>query len=497
VIRVDNLTVRYGSQPVLSDLSLQVAPGEFVLVSGPSGCGKSTLALCLAGLIPQAVPATVSGRVQVNGLDTQAHPLPLLSRQVGVVFQNPATQLFNATVEEEVAFAPRNLALPGEEIESRVRQSLAATGITHLRRRPVRALSGGEQQRVAIASVLALRPRVLVLDEPTANLDWHGVEQLTAALAHLHQEHNLTVILIEHRLAAVAGLATRAVLMDKGRIVADGPPPAVLHDKTCLKTLGLRYPWLDVGRRVEPAELDESPTAGESLVTLQRVTAGYERNRDVLSGLDLALYPGQFVALVGDNGAGKSTVARLLSGILRPRRGRVEWHASLRRLPPGRRVGLLFQNPLHQLVCDRVEDEVGFGPANYRLDSDLAPLLAAADLVPLRHRRPQTLSAGQQQRTALAATLALQPRLLILDEPTMGQDWAHLSRLMDYLIHLHNNGQTILLITHDDRLICRYARRIVRLAEGRLVADGSLPAPPVPTPRPAFSIPFTFQEVKR
>jgi len=497
VIRVDTLTVRYGSQPILNDLSLQVAPGEFVLVSGPSGCGKSTLALCLAGLIPQAVPATVSGRVQVNGLDTQAHPLPLLSRQVGVVFQNPATQLFNATVEEEVAFAPRNLALPGEEIEARVLHSLASTGIEHLRRRLVRTLSGGEQQRVAIASVLALRPRVLVLDEPTANLDWHGVEQLTAALACLHREHGLTVVLIEHRLAAVAGLATRAVLMDGGRIVADGPPPAVLNDKTCLKTLGLRYPWLDVGRRVEPAELDESPMTGEPMVTLRGVTAGYERNRDVLSGLGLALYPGQFVALVGDNGAGKSTVARLLSGTLYPRRGRVEWHPSLRRLPPGQRVGLLFQNPLHQLVCDRVEDEVGFGPANYRLDGDLAPLLAAADLVPLRHRRPQTLSAGQQQRTALAATLALQPRLLILDEPTMGQDWAHLSRLMDYLTYLHNNGQTILLITHDDRLICRYARRIVRLAEGRVVADGSLPAPPVPTSRSILSLPFTFQEVKR
>jgi len=495
VIHVDDLTVRYGSRPILRGISLDVAPGEFVLVSGPSGCGKSTLALSLAGLIPQTVPAELSGRVLVNGLDTQTHPLPILSRQVGVVFQNPATQLFNATVEEEVAFAPRNLDLAGEEIEARVRESLAATGIERLRRRPVRALSGGEQQRVAIAAVLALRPRVLVLDEPTANLDWQGVEQLTTALARLHHELGLTVILIEHRLAAVAPLATRAVLMDAGRVVADGPPSAVLADKTCLRTLGLRYPWLDVGRRVEPDDLDEAPDEGQPLVTLRQVTAGYDRE-PVLSGLDLALYPRQFVALVGHNGAGKSTVARLLAGILRPRRGRVRWHPALRRLPPGRRVGLLFQNPLHQLVCDRVEDEVAFGPANYGRTEGLSPLMDAADLAGLRHRRPQTLSAGQQQRTALAAALALGPRLLILDEPTMGQDWAHLSRLMDYLTELHNNGQTILLITHDDRLVCRYARRIVRLVEGRVVADGYLPALAAPAPQPATSLSLNFQEVK-
>ena len=498
MIHIDHLTARYGSRLVLNNVSLDVEQGEFVLISGPSGSGKSTLALCLAGLIPQAVPANLSGRVTVAGLDTQTHPLPALARQVGVVFQNPATQLFNTTVEEEIAFAPRNLSLPGEEIEARVRQSLAATGIEHLRQRSVRALSGGEQQRVAIAAVLALRPSVLVLDEPTANLDWHGVEQVTSTLARLQREHGLTVILIEHRLAAVAPLATRVVLMDAGRIVADGPPAAVLTDKMRLKALGLRYPWLDVSRRVEPADLERLPADGDPLVALRRVTAGYGR-RQVFSELNLALYPGQFVALVGDNGVGKSTVARLLAGILRPQRGRVKWHPALRRLSAGRRVGLLFQNPLHQLVCDRVEDEVTLGPANYGLAlvDNLSPLLAAADLTPLRHRRPQTLSAGQQQRTALAATLALRPRLLILDEPTMGQDWAHLSRLMDYLTHLHDNGQSILLITHDDRLVCRYARRIVRLAGGQVVADGYLPTPATPTPWPDVSIPFTFQEAKR
>jgi energy-coupling factor transport system ATP-binding protein len=493
VIHVDLLAVRYGSQTVLSDVSLAVAQGEFVLLSGPSGCGKSTLALCLAGLIPHTVPADLSGSVRINGLDTRLHPPARLARQVGVIFQNPATQLFNATVEEEVAFAPRNLNLTAEEIEVRVRRSLAATGIEHLRWRAVRALSGGEQQRVAIASVLTLQPPVLVLDEPTANLDWRGVKQITSTLARLNREFGLTVIIIEHRLAALASLSTRVVLMDGGRVVADGSPSVVLSDKAQLAVLGLRYPWLDMDRRIEPDDLAPLPAGEEPLVALRQVTAGYggrgganRAGRRVLSEFDLRLYPGQFAALVGDNGAGKSTIARLLAGVLRPQRGQVAWHAALRRHSPGRRVGLLFQNPLHQLVCDRVEDEVTFGPANYGLSDDVEPLMAAADLATLRDRRPHILSVGQQQRTALAATLALRPHLLILDEPTMGQDWAHLSRLMDYLVYLHRNGQSILLITHDERLVCRYAQRIIRLADGQVVADGILPASATPASRSAL-----------
>ncbi len=487
MIQVQDLSVSYGTRQALRGINLTVSPGEFVLVSGPSGCGKSTLALALTGLIPQAIPANFSGRVVVNGKDTQLHPLPELAQQAGLVFQNPAVQLFNSTVEEEVSFAPRNLNLPAEQVAARVRESLAATGIAPLRRRQVRSLSGGEQQRVAIASVLALRPSVLILDEPTANLDWEGVERLMAALARLHREHGVTIILIEHRLAAAAPLATRVILMDEGRVVADGLPRAVLTDKAQLARLGLRYPWHDLGRRVEPGGTLSPQPGVEPLVALRRVTAGYGNHR-VLSDLDLALYPGQFVALVGGNGAGKTTVARLLGGILRPQRGRVEWQPSLRRMPAGRRTGLLFQNPLHQLVCDSVEEEVAFGPAAFRQETDIFPLLEAADLTELRGRRPQHLSAGQQQRAALAATLALRPRLLILDEPTMGQDWAHLSRLMDYLTYLHGNGQAILLITHDDRLVCRYAHRIVRLEGGRVVGDGTVQKP-VAVARPLEVLP--------
>jgi energy-coupling factor transport system ATP-binding protein len=520
MIEVSDLTVRYGGQPALEDVSFTVGRGEFVLLSGPSGCGKSTLARSLNGLIPHAWPhassAGMAGRVVVDGLETTAHSLPELAGHVGLVFQNPATQLFNATVEEEVAFAPRNLGLPAEEVGARVAFALDATGISPLRGRAIRTLSSGEQQRVAIASVLALRPQVLVLDEPTSNLDWRGVEQVMSTLARLSREGGLTILVIEHRLHTVASLADRVLLMQDGRIVADGRPEDVFGENSEWRMAnggGWRMEgggWRPVLSRVEGMEngewrmeivegeasptlrhwsLERPPTgqatqlpnhpsaSGDALsasstrplVAIQGLEAGYGR-RMVLQGLDLALYPGEFAALVGDNGAGKSTLARVLAGLLRPRQGRITWKKKLRRLPLGRRVGFLFQNPLDQLVCDTVEEEIAFGPRNFGLPirERLETTLAVADLTALRHRRSAALSVGEQQRAALAAALSTAPRLLILDEPTMGQDWAHLSHLMESLTQLNRNGQAILLITHDDKLVCRYARRIILLEEGRI-----------------------------
>jgi energy-coupling factor transporter ATP-binding protein EcfA2 len=486
MIEVTDLTVHYGKQPALESISFTVGRGEFVLLSGPSGCGKSTLARSLNGLIPHTSSAKMAGRVVVDGLETAAHSLPELAAHVGLVFQNPATQLFNATVEEEIAFAPRNLGLPAEEVAARVAFALDATAISPLRGRAIRTLSSGEQQRVAIASVLALRPQVLVLDEPTSNLDWRGVEQVMSTLARLHQQ-GLTILVIEHRLHAVVPLARRVLLMQGGRIVADGQPEDVFADPlTSPPQVGgteggrLRYPWrsADLQSAICSLQATLPPPGAHPLVAIQGLEAGYGR-RTVLQGLDLALYPGEFAALVGDNGAGKSTLARVLAGLLRPRRGKITWNEKLRRLPLGRRVGFLFQNPLDQLVCDTVEEEVAFGPRNLGARSEtlaqrerVETTLAVAGLTALRHRRSAALSVGEQQRTALAAALSTDPRLLILDEPTMGQDWAHLSHLMESLIQLNHNGQAILLITHDDKLVCRYARRIILLEEGRIVADG-------------------------
>jgi len=451
VIETRGLNVRYPEAHGLRGVDVSIPPGSFVLIGGPSGGGKSTLAHALMGLIPQTTPAEVKGHVSIAGLDPRRHSVAQLATRVGLVFQNPATQLFNGTVEEEAAFGPRNLGLPPGEIAARVEYALEAAGCVHLRRRTVRHLSGGEQQRVAIAAVLSMRPAILILDEPTANLDREGVRLLVQALVRLHRQSRVTLVVIEHRLAPFLPHAGRLVWLAKGRVVANGPPAGTLA-------------------RMQPAPsprlLPPAPTpADKPLVTLHEVTAGYD-GRPVLQGCSLTLHRGDFAALVGPNGAGKTTLARVLAGLLRPRRGRVAWHAD----GQGWRVGLLQQNPLHQLVCDTVEEEVYFGPRNLGMGQakDVEAVLAQADLLSLRHRPTRALSVGQQQRAALAAMLSLHPALLILDEPTVGQDWGHLVQVMDFLAGLNRAGQTVLLITHDRRLVERYANQVWEIVEGKV-----------------------------
>jgi energy-coupling factor transporter ATP-binding protein EcfA2 len=452
LIEVRGLDVRYPEAHGLRGVDLSIAPGSFVLVGGPSGGGKSTLAHALMGLIPQTNPAEVQGCISIAGLDPRRHSVAQLATRVGLVFQNPATQLFNGMVDEEVAFGPRNLGLPPEEIAARVKYALAAVGCTHLWHRTVRHLSGGEQQRVAIAAVLAMRPAVLILDEPTANLDVEGVRLLVRTLVQLHRRFQVTLVVIEHRLAPFLPHADRLMWLVDGRVVADGPP---------VETLAQARPTA-AARLPPPAPTDEP------LVALQRITAGYD-GRPVLRDCSLVLHRGDFAALVGPNGAGKTTLARVLAGLLRPRRGRVVWYADGRDW----RVGLLQQNPLHQLVCDTVEEEVHFGPHNVgaararEMEARVEAALAGTGLHPLRHRPTHALSVGQQQRAALAAALSPHPALLILDEPTVGQDWGHLVQVMDFLTDLNRAGRTILLITHDRRLVERYASRVWEMVGGK------------------------------
>jgi energy-coupling factor transporter ATP-binding protein EcfA2 len=449
VIETHGLAVRYPEAHGLRSVDLSIPAGSFVLVGGPSGGGKTTLAHALMGLIPQTVPAEVTGRVSVAGLDPRQHSVARLATRAGLVFQNPASQLFNGTVTEEVAFGPRNLGLGPEEVADRVAYALEAVGCAHLRHRTVRHLSGGEQQRVAIAAVLAMRPSALILDEPAANLDTEGIRLLVETLVRLQRQSSrekpVTLVVIEHRLAPFLPHADRLVWLAEGQVVADGPPAATLA----------RLQLAPAAHLPPPAPSDAP------LVTLQGITAGYN-GRPILRDCSFTLHQGDFAALVGPNGSGKTTLARVLAGVLRPRRGRVVWHAGRR----SRRVGLLQQNPLHQLVCDTVAEEICFSVGNRgiagdgKVDAEVDAVLTQTDLLALRDRPIQTLSAGQQQRAALAATLSVQPALLILDEPTVGQDRRHLIQVMDFVAELNRTGQTVLLITHDGELVERYAGRV-------------------------------------
>jgi energy-coupling factor transporter ATP-binding protein EcfA2 len=480
MIETHCLSVHYGAVTALRDVSLAVKAGECVLLTGPSGGGKSTFARALTGLIPHTIAAEMDGEVFVAGMDTRAHPVAELAQNIGFVLQNPSSQLFHLRVEDEVAFGPRNLGLSHSEVACRVEWALEAVGLSDLRQCCPSHLSHGQQQRVAIASVLALRPRVLVLDEPLASLDLPATRQVLATLQTLRSRLNMTILLIEHRLAEVAALADRMVVIAGGQIVADDTVYALLSDCHFWQHWGLRRPsgkpktsWQTRVTRREPPSFAQQP-----LLELSGVAAGYN-HRAVISDLNLALYSGEFAALVGHNGAGKSTVALVAAGLIKPLCGQVRFNGG-KRPYPGLDVSILFQNPADQLFTDSVDSEVAFGPLNYRVFDPAwhGQVLSEADLIALRDRLPVTLSVGQQQRTVLAACLALRPRLLILDEPTLGQDWGHLQQLMEFTAQLNRQGTAILLITHDYKLVYRYARRVIVMKDGRITHDGVLQRQP-------------------
>lgn len=476
IIELRDLQVSYGEVQALRGVDLTVGEGEWLLVTGPSGCGKSTLARTLSGLIPGALPARATGEVVVAGRDLLAASLPEVAQTVGMVFQNPASQLFHLSVAEEVAFGPRNLGLSEEEVRARVTWALEAVGIEALADRRPDKLSGGQKQLTAVAAVLAMRPRVLVLDEPTASLDVDSTRQVMDALRRVNERWGITLVMIEHRLPLVGDAVDRVCLMDGGRMAVQGQPGEVLGDPTLQKRYGLRRPadqpmaaW---------GELIEGHGAGQPgehpLLRMEGVSAGYG-GEEVIQGINLRLYPGEFVSLVGANGAGKSTLALTAAGLLRPQQGRVKFGDG-GRPKPGLDVALLFQNPAEQLFADSVEEEVAFAPHNYhRYDGDRQDrALREAGLKGLNDRRPTTLSMGQQLRTALAANIAICPRLVILDEPTLGQDWGHLARLMNYIKELNRQGMTILLISHDYKLVHHFTDRVLQMKGGRIVRRGRL-----------------------
>lgn len=510
-IRLDHLSFCYAGQsvPALQDVCLTVHGGEMVVIMGATGAGKSTLAKCLNRVVPAFQPGALTGEVSICGQRLQDEGVADLAGIVGLVSQDFEAQLFATNVVQEVVFGMEQLAVAPAAMRQRVTAALDAVGLQGFEGRDPATLSGGEKQRLAIAATLALQPSVLVFDEPTTDLDPLGKLEIFAVLAAMRRQ-GYTLLIIEHEIAA-AEHADRLIVMAAGRIVADDVPARVLADVDFLERHGVRAPDLSrIATRLRlspppnsleaaeaairlqhapPRVADPPPQARRSdtppLVEAEAVEFQYESTARALAGVSLRIQPGEFLALIGQNGSGKTTLAKHLNGLLRPSAGRVLLGGrDLHELPLNRvagDIGYVFQNPDHQIFAATVYDEIAFGPRNFGLaalqvEERVAAAVEAVGLNGLEQEDPFVLAKGQRQRLAVAALLALQPRLLILDEPTTGLDYVEQRRMMNLLATLHDQGMAILIITHSPWVVAEYAERGVLMSAGRMLFDGPLRA---------------------
>ena len=533
LVRVRDLGIRHdgATHAAPAAATFDVARGEVVLLLGPSGAGKSTLALALDGLIPHAVPATLEGSVLIDGLDTAVTPVAELSTRVAMVFQDPDAQLVTGTLLDEVAFGPENLRLPVDEVLARAEDALRRVGLWERRTENPDRLSGGGRQRLAISCALAMGSPLLVLDEPTANLDPRGIEEVYTALGELVAAGDRAIVLVEHNLDAATAITDRVVVLDHaGRTVADGSVDEVLRGRADeLHAMGVWLPvstlaalrLRDAGWPLDPLPLDpaelhaaletmdapppaaepapppvaETPTRPDSAPgdarrrnaePLIRVRGLRTRRgkTEILHGVDLDVAAGEFVAIVGANGAGKTTLLQSIAGVVPVPRGQVSVggtdiaRTDLRIL--SRRIGFVFQNPEHQFIAHTVYDELAHGLRLQRLpEAEVRErafdVLRRFGLEDQADVHPFLLSGGQKRRLSVGTALVAGAPVLALDEPTFGQDRARADELLTLLQGLNRDGTTVLVVTHDMQLVTEYAHRTVIVGDGRVVADAPTP----------------------
>lgn len=480
----------------VKDLDLTIAPGERVLLLGASGAGKSTLLHALAGVLGAAEEGEELGVLTVDGV-----PAPLARGRAGLVLQDPDGQIAMARVGDEVAFGCENLAVPREEIWPRVHRALDDVGLAVPLDHPTSSLSGGQKQRLALAGILAMEPGLVLLDEPTANLDPAGIEEVREAVRRSLDRTGATLVVVEHRVSVWSGLVDRVVVLDAaGGLLADGPPDAVLTDPGARRRLAASGVWVPGWHPLTgeaPARPLRAPSARRredaagGLLAAGGLAVGRVRKAPpVVSGLDLGLRAGESVSVTGPNGAGKSTLALTLAGLLSPLGGRLEALPELAGAAgpsPHRwrsselvtRIGSVFQEPEHQFLTPRVIDELEFGPRRVARRSEaevraaVDPLLERLRLTKLAGANPFTLSGGEKRRLSVATMLATGPRILMLDEPTFGQDaltWAELVRLLAELL---DQGTSLLAVTHDEDFTTALSDSVYRVDAGRAALVGA------------------------
>ncbi len=494
---VEKLSFRYRDRQNLAidHVSFAANAGEILLIAGASGCGKTTLIRCINGLIPRSYKGELSGRVLVFGEDTSNWKLSQISQKIGTVLQDPERQILGTKVLNEVAFGLENLGMPREEIYQRVEETLSYLGISHLRERETFNLSGGEKQMVALAGVLAMRPNILLLDEPLASLDPASARD-TLDIVRVLADQGMTVLLIEHRVEDVLRIRPeRVMFMTDGAIRYLGNLTGL---SKAVNYREVKLPAEDIVERAKadppPAEIKilpgaagaesgneaSAPGEAEALVRFENVAFGYEPESEILHGINLEIKRGDVIAVLGPNGAGKTTFVKHAIGLLKPKSGRVlvngvdTKEASVAQIAGT--LGYVFQSPSHMLFAPTVREELAFGPSNLKhpknqIEQEVKEALAIVNLSDKEKDPPLALSFGQQKRVSIAAVLAMRSRILVMDEPTAGQDYQNYMNFMDSILQLPG-FEAILFITHDVDLAVIYANRVLLIADGRLMADG-------------------------
>ncbi|HMK46744.1 MAG TPA: energy-coupling factor transporter ATPase [Methanocella sp.] len=471
IISVRNLSFsfRNSARQALNNLNLEIRQGEFVVITGLSGCGKSTLAMAMGGYIPHVVEGEMSGAVYIKGKDTRMVDLSDLAATISLCQQDPESQLCTLSVYDEVAFGPENLVLPADEVARRVHDSLAEVNASHLLHRHVTELSGGEKQRIAIASMLAMKPNVLVLDEPMSSLDPDSAAEVLRAIENLTADRHITIIVLEHRLDRLARLADRLIVMDSGQILLDGKPQEIYP--VYRQMLSSPSSGIDM--------LRSAMKGGGARIQVDHLCFSYG-SREILHDISFSAFSGEFIGIIGPNGSGKTTFLTCLTGLVHPGSGYLQVaEVSVMKAKTSdvaRKVGFVFQNPNHQIFEKTVIEEMTFACSNFKID-DAKTLRYTQDvlqrygLATYARSHPLRLSYGEKRRLNLGSVLPHDPDVIILDEPFIGQDAANCSRMINDLISLKAAGKTILIVSHDIDIIFRYCDRIVMFDRGRIVVD--------------------------
>jgi energy-coupling factor transport system ATP-binding protein len=498
-VEIKNLQFFYAGNPDPSIIvdSLIIEDGETVLITGRSGGGKSTLVNCITGIIPHINHGDLEGNVEVYGIKVAETPLSKLSSEVGIVLQNPESQVMNYRVEEEVAFGPENLCLTPEEIRSRVREAVEITGISEIQDRETYTLSGGEMQRVAIAAVLSMRPKLLILDEPTSNIDPEGTAQVFEILKQLKEEK--TLIIVEHKVERVLPFVDRIIVVDEGKVFLDIKSHELIHHVDKMLEIGIEVPIHFIYARKNGIDSEDLPTIREKLAEINalpplharapdsnilmkasvKVTA--DNNKQLVNG-SIELQKQHILALMGRNGAGKSTFLKGVMGFLETDlKAEVELVLDGKDISRehiidrGREIAFVPQNFDLTLISKSVETEVAYSIRKRKIKDykvRVEEMMDMFSLTEFRDRDPLSLSLGQRRRVAMASAIASGVKIIMLDEPTSGQDYFHKEILGRELIRLKENGFSIIIVTHDARFVYKYADRMVVFDHGEKVLEG-------------------------